>query len=200
MPGWHALGGLALASAAVTGTPGPSNLSLLAAGATFGIRRCRLYLLGTIGGTLLVLAAVATGVTALLRAAPVLAPLALVAGALYILWLAYHIAAAPPLAAAAGAGGRAPSWAGGMLIGIANPKAWIALAAVLVTARLSGSGLLAAGVKVGMVAVMVCAASATWLTAGRAVAPLFSAPRRARVINVCLAVALLAATALAIWA
>lgn len=200
MLNWHALGGLALTSAAVTGTPGPSNLSLLAAASTYGIARCRRYLLGIVAGTLLVLLAVAAGVTAMLRAVPVLVPVALAVGALYILWLAYHIATAPPLASSSPGRAGAPSWPGGLLLGVGNPKAWIALAAVFTTAQAAGTGLVAAGARIGVVAVMVCAASTTWLLAGRAVAPLFSAPRRARVVNVCLAAALVAATALAIWA
>ncbi|MBO0745348.1 MAG: LysE family transporter [Candidatus Dormibacteraeota bacterium] len=200
MVNWHALGGLALSAAAVTGTPGPSNLSLLAAGSAYGIGRCRRYLLGIVGGTLIVLAAVATGVTAMLRAAPVLVPVALVCGALYILWLAYHIATAPPLTSSLETRAAAPSWPGGLLLGVANPKAWIALAAVFATARAVGTGLVATGARVGVVAAMVCAASATWLVAGRVVAPLFSAPRRARIVNVGLAVALVGATALSIWA
>lgn len=200
MLGWHALGGVALASAAVTGTPGPSNLSLLAAASAYGIGRCRLYLLGIIGGTLIVLVAVAAGVTAMLRAVPVLVPLALGAGALYILWLAYHIATAPPLAQSPGERRDAPSWRGGLLLGVANPKAWIALAAVLTTSGRAGSGLLATGARVGVVAIMIGAASVTWLVAGRAVAPLFTAPRRARVLNVGLAAGLIAATALSVFA
>lgn len=197
---WQAVVGLALASAAVTGTPGPSNLSLLAAGSTYGIRRCRLYLAGIVAGTLVVLVAVAAGVTAMLRAVPVLVPVALAAGALYILWLAYHIATAPPLTSSPADRGAAPSWPGGLLLGVANPKAWIALAAVFTTARAAGTGLLAAGVRVGVVAVLVCAASATWLLAGRAMAPLFSAPRRAKIVNVCLAIALVAAMAFSVFA
>lgn len=200
MHGWHALGGLALAAAAVTGTPGPSNLSLLAAASTYGIARCRLYLLGIIGGTLIVLVAVAAGVTEVLRLVPVLVPVALAAGALYILWLAYHIATAPALAGSPEGRGRAPSWPGGLFLGLANPKAWIALAALFTTARGTGTGLLAAGARVGVVAIMVCAASVTWLVAGRMVAPLFVEPRRARVVNVCLAAALVAAAAFSVFA
>ena len=199
MLNWHALGALALAAAAVTGTPGPSNLSLLAAGSTYGVGRCRLYLAGIVAGTLIVLVAVATGVTAALRAVPVLVPIALVGGVLYILWLAYHIATAPPLPSSPGRS-AAPSWPGGLLLGVANPKAWIALAAVFATARAVGTGVPATGARVGVVAIMVCAASAVWLLAGRAVAPLFSAPRRARVVNICLAGALVAATAFSVFA
>lgn len=195
MLAWHALGGLALASAAVTGTPGPTNLSLLAAASTYGVGRCLRYLLGIIGGTLIVVLAAAAGVTAMLRAVPLLAPVELVAGTLYILWLACHIATAPPLASSPRAQRDAPSWPGGLLLGVANPKAWIALAAVFGTAQRESTGLLTTGAGVGVVALMVCAASATWLVAGRAVAPLFSAPRRARVVNVCLAAALVAAMA-----
>src|SRR5436190_6969480 len=43
-----------------------------------------------------------------------------------IVWLAYHIATAPPLSDRRGEP-AAPGLAGGALLGVANPKAWIAI-------------------------------------------------------------------------
>jgi threonine/homoserine/homoserine lactone efflux protein len=55
----------------------------------------------------------------------------------YILWLAYRIAIAPP---AVGAGrpreGRL-SFAGGTLLGAANPKSWVAIGAASASAHLA---------------------------------------------------------------
>ncbi len=42
----------------------------------------------------------------------------------YILWLAYHIATAPPLSEPTAAA-KAFTVAGGIILGIANPKAWV---------------------------------------------------------------------------
>jgi threonine/homoserine/homoserine lactone efflux protein len=45
---------------------------------------------------------------------------------------------------------------------------------------------------------MIVLINATWLLAGASFAPVFRDPRRARVVNVALAVALVVATALAV--
>src|SRR3954468_7809768 len=91
---------LVLASLAIMGSPGPATISLVAAGSAWGVRRSLPYLAGIVLGTVAVLLAVATGGTAALLAlpAPRWALLAVSAG--YILWLAYHVATAPPLARA----------------------------------------------------------------------------------------------------
>lgn len=100
---------LMLASVAVMGSPGPATLSVAIIGSTFGLRRALTYLLGIIVGTTAVLLAVAAGITATLLAVPALR-LALIAfSAGYILWLAYRIATAPPLAGRH-APGRPPSF------------------------------------------------------------------------------------------
>src|SRR5262249_60272804 len=72
---------------------------------------------------------------AALLAVPALKTALVVVSALYILWLAYHLATAPPLADNTGA--DPPSLAGGLLLGVANPKAWVAIAAVFASSRVS---------------------------------------------------------------
>ena len=125
-----------MTSLAIMGTPGPATISLTAAGSAYGVRRSLSYLVGIIAGTTAVLLAVATGITAALLALPAVRPALLAAGAAYIVWLAYHIATAPPLAAD-GSRSDAPGLVGGALLGVANPKAWIAIAAVFASARLA---------------------------------------------------------------
>ncbi|MGN6378723.1 MAG: LysE family translocator, partial [Gaiellales bacterium] len=94
---WGALGALMATSLAIMGTPGPATISLTAAGSTYGMRRSLAYLTGVIAGTVAVLLAVATGITAALLAVPAVRPAVIAAAVAYILWLAYHIATAPPL-------------------------------------------------------------------------------------------------------
>jgi threonine/homoserine/homoserine lactone efflux protein len=119
--------------------------------------------------------------------------------AAYIGWLAYHIATAPPLAAQT-ATSDAPSLAGGALLGVANPKAWVAIAAVFASAHLDDAAIVDAAIKVAVLSVMVVLINATWLVAGASLAPLLRDPRRARIVNTVLAAALVAATALAVLA
>src|SRR6202023_2494483 len=92
-------------------------------------RRSLGYVTGIILGTTAVLVAVAAGVVAVLMSLPRLAPVLVTASAAYIVYLAFKIATAPPLSRQDQAA-SAPSFAGGFLLGVANPKAWGAIAAV----------------------------------------------------------------------
>lgn len=194
---WGAVGPLLLISLAIMGSPGPATVSLVAAGSVCGVRRSLRYLIGIIAGTTIVLVAVATGVTAALLEVPAIGPILVWVSGAYLLWLAYHIATAPPLTEPAAAS-SAFSLASGALLGVANPKAWVAIAAVFASAHLADVGTTDAAAKVAALTPMVIVICTTWLVAGTSIAPLLREPRRARVVNVALAVALVVATALAV--
>ena len=193
---WGAAGALLLTSAAVMGSPGPATISLTAAGSAYGVRRSAGYLAGIVAGTTIVLIAVATGVTAALLAVPALRVALVAVSVAYLLWLAYHVATAPPLAERS-AEARAPKFAGGLLLGVANPKAWVAIAAVFASVRIAEAAAGDAAVKLVLLTGMIVVINVVWLIAGATLAPLLRDPRRSRVVNVALAVALVAATALA---
>jgi threonine/homoserine/homoserine lactone efflux protein len=188
---------LVLTALAIMGSPGPATVSLTATGSAFGVRRSLAYLSGIVVGTVLVLVAVATGLTAALLAVPALRPALIVVAAAYILWLAYHIATAPPLETQADAS-KAPTLRGGTLLGVANPKAWVAIAAVFAGTRIAEGATLDAAIKVAVLAAMIVVINSAWLLAGASLAPVLRDPRRGRVVNVALAVALVATTALAV--
>src|SRR5258708_32603619 len=155
---WGGAGTLLGTSLAVMGSPGPATISLTAAGSAFGVRRCAPYLAGVITGTAAVLAAVAAGITAALLAVPALRAVLTVIAIAYILWLAYHIATAPPATAAATAGSP-PSLTGGMRLGVANPKACIAITPVFRSGRLAPSPLahvLAKTLTLTLMAILIC--------------------------------------------
>ncbi|MFF4759836.1 LysE family translocator [Streptomyces sp. NPDC001292] len=191
---WTSAGPLLLVALAVMGSPGPATLSLVAAGSAYGVRRSFAYLMGIVIGTTAVLFAVATGVTAALLAVPSLRLGLLATSIVYIGWLAYNIMTAPPLSQNA-APSRSPSLAGGALLGIANPKAWIAIAAVFSTASLAESAAADAALKLVLLTVMIVLINGAWLFAGAALTPLLRAPRPARIVNVSMAILLVAATA-----
>lgn len=194
---WAAAGPLLLSSLAVMGSPGPATISLTAAGSAYGLRRSARYLVGVTAGTTIVLLAVASGVTVTLLAVPGLRAVLIVASAAYILWLAYRIATAPPLPAQQAAG-QAPSFTGGLFLGVANPKAWVAIAAVFASSRLASTAVTDATAKVALLTAMIVLIMISWLTAGATLAPLLRHPVRSRVINAALAAGLIGATALAI--
>src|SRR3977135_2820902 len=93
----------------------PAAISLVAAGSAYGVRRSLAYLVGIVVGTTLVLVAVAAGITAALSAVPATESVLIGISAAYILWLAYHIATAPPLSEQT-TRSDAPSLFGGALL------------------------------------------------------------------------------------
>lgn len=188
---------LVLASAAVMGSPGPATVGVAVVGSAYGVRRSLSYVIGMIAGTTLVLVAVATGITATLLAVPALRTVLIAFSATYILWLAYRIATAPPLAEQSEAA-DAPSFVGATLFAVANPKAWVAIAAVFTSARLAEGATADAAAKVGVLAVMIVLIMVGWLLAGVSLSPILRDARRARIVNVTLAAALVVTTALAV--
>ena len=194
---WGSVGTLVLISLAIMGSPGPATISLVAAGSVRGVRRSFPYLFGIIVGTTLVLVAVATGITAALLAVPAIASVLTWISVAYILWLAYHIATAPPLSKLTGAS-NAFSLMGGAMFGIANPKAWVAIAAVFASVHLADAPTDDTAAKIVVLTVTIIVICAAWLVTGRSIAPLLRDPRRARLVNAALAVGLVSATALAL--
>ncbi len=197
MPQSSALISLILTSLVVMGSPGPSTISLTAVGAAFGYRRSVPYMIGLMAGTAAVLLAVATGVVALALASPGLAPVLVGASAVYILYLAYKIATAPPLALQDPAA-RAPSIAGGFLLGAANPKAYVAIAAVFVGgAPLTKSPMLDAAAKTATLTAMIVVIHLLWLIAGVSLSRALRDPAISRFVNLLFAAILVLTTALA---
>ena len=191
----RSVGPLLFISAAIMGSPGPATISLVAAGSACGVKRAFAYLTGIILGTTTVLVAVATGITAALLAVPWIGSILIAVSAACILWLTYHIALAPPISVPIPAP-RGFSLLGGTLLGIVNPKAWVAIAAVFASTRLADTPAMDAAAKLVLLAAMIIAICASWLVAGSALARFLSDNRRARVVNLGLALALLGSTAL----
>jgi threonine/homoserine/homoserine lactone efflux protein len=193
-----ALASLILASLVVMGSPGPSTMSVTAVGAAFGFRRSLAYLAGIILGTTAVLVAVAAGVVAMLMSLPRLAPVLAAASAAYIAFLAFKIATAPPLSRQHQAA-SAPSFAGGFLLGVANPKAYLAIAAVFAGTTLAvESRLIDAMLKTGVLTITIVVIHLCWLTAGVSLSRLLHHPVSSRIVNLLFAAILIFTTIMAI--
>ncbi|GLS20054.1 threonine transporter RhtB [Labrys miyagiensis] len=190
-----ALLSLVLASLVVMGSPGPSTISVTAIASAFGLRRSLPYLMGIILGTCLVLLCVAAGLASILLSQPRLSPWLIGLSSIYILYLAYKIATAPPLAKA-DSGAVAPAFTGGLLLALANPKAYVAIAAVFAGARL---GLASEGaeslIKTAVLTIMIVLIHAGWSVAGASFARLLQQPATSRLVNLSFAAILAASTA-----
>lgn len=194
---WGSLVPLLVTGLATMGSPGPATISVTAAGAAYGVRNSLGYAAGITGRTWVVLVAVATGITVTLLAVPALRIVVIVFSAAYILRLAYHVATAPPLREA-DAGEHAPSFVGGAVLAVVNPKAWVAIAATFASARLADAPAADALVKVTILGGLLIVIMGGWLVTGASIAPLLRDPRRSRRFNLALAIALVVATALAV--
>jgi len=189
--------GFLLAGFALTGSPGPATLSLAATGAAFGARRGLGYMIGIIVGVVAVMALVASGLTGLMLALPGAASAMAALATAYIVWLAWRIATAPPLGEQASA--SAPSIVAGFFLGLANPKAYAAMAAlfsgfVLIHGRPGTDAIL----KALLLVCIMTAVDLAWLLAGSALTRCFREPALNRAINVAFAVLLVASVGLAL--
>jgi threonine/homoserine/homoserine lactone efflux protein len=190
---------LLIASLVVMGSPGPATMSVTAVGAAFGLRRSLQYLAGIVLGTIAVLLAVAAGLVAALLSVPSLASVLVAGSAIYILWLAFRIATAPPLSKAMTV--TAPTFAGGFLLAVANPKAYVAIAAVFAGSTLApGAPGLDAGLKIAVLSAMIVVIHIGWLLAGVAFSRVLYDPVSSRIANVLFAAALVVTTVVAVLA
>ncbi len=182
---------LVVSAAALMASPGPTTLSVTATSAAYGLRGSIAYMAGLNLGTIAVLLTMALGASALLFALPQLAMPVTVAASLYVLYLAYRIATAPPLS---GAGAKtAPGWLPGFALALANPKAYLAIGAVYASATLVPANTLAdAGLKCLILGLAIILIHALWALAGSSLTMLLRDPKASRLINLALAAALVA--------
>ena len=193
-----ALFGFIAAGFALAGSPGPNTLSLAAAGAAFGPGRSLKYMIGLNLGMVVVMGVTASGVTGLVLAVPGAAPVLVALAAAYMVYLAYRIATAPPLAENAG-DARQPSLAGGVFLSLVNPKAYAAMAALFSGFVLVGERPeLDAAFKILVLVAIIALVNVTWLFVGSALTRAFRQPRVNRAINVAFAALLVASVAFAL--
>ncbi|GJE03040.1 LysE family translocator [Methylobacterium isbiliense] len=106
-------------------SPGPNNVMLAASGANFGFARTLPHMLGVALGFPLLLVAVGLGLGGVFAAVPALHLVLKVAGAAYLLYLAWRIASADGKAGPAERPARPLSFWQAAAFQWANAKAWI---------------------------------------------------------------------------
>lgn len=195
---WRPVLALIWASVVIMGSPGPSTMSVTAVGAVYGFRRSLKYACGLIVGTTAVLLVVAVGIVTIVLSIPHATPILVTVSAVYLLYLAFRIATAPPLAGQR-AEVAAPVFAGGFLLAIANPKAYLAITAVFAgTSIFVEDRALDAAVKTALLSVMIILIHLCWLSAGASLSRVLQDPISSRVTNVLLAVSLVVVTVFAL--
>lgn len=179
------------------GSPGPATLSLAALGSAYGIRDSIPYYFGVVLGTTGVLLMIGLGLTGILLAHPELALIVTVAAALYILYLAYRIATAP-VGNEARDDAPPPAFRSGLVLAIANPKAFAAIGAVYSGHEIIEGNVVADGFwKIICLVMVIVVVNYLWLAGGSAFSSVLSNPRTSRVVNRVFACLLVASVGLA---
>jgi len=190
--------GLVLAGLALTGSPGPANVALAAAGAAFGARGGLGFMAGIVAGMVVVMAVIGFGVAGLVLALPGAVPVLSAAAAAYFLWLAWRIATARPLEEGTGQG-RRPSFMDGVFLSLVNPKAYAAMAALFSGfALVSGAPGTDLVLKIAVLTGLILTVEFAWLALGAVLKRLFRNPRVSRALNLVFALLLLASLAFAL--
>lgn len=194
-------------------TPGPNNIMLMTSGVNFGFRRTVPHVLGVVFGFPAMVLVVGLGIGTTLLTQPLVHTCATVIGILYLLWLAWHIAAADVTANEAaliaaeqkadaplvGSGyttrsaARPMSFLGAAAFQWINAKAWISIIGMLAIYAPKGYGVVGGILVVTLINLVASAASATtWALFGLAVARWLQNPVRRRLFNIAMALLLVA--------
>lgn len=178
-------------------TPGPGVLSTAGVGAAYGFRDGVRYVVGLMIGTNLVALAVVSGLAAVLLADDRIRTVLLWASAAYLAFLAFRIAFAGSKIAFIHRA-TAPGIVGGLLLQAINPKAYAVNTTLFTGFPLEG---MTFGTEIMVKFLIVNAIwlpiHLGWLWAGVALHQLDLSPRTQRVINIVMALSMLAVVALA---
>ena len=197
MPVQEALAFLLFAFVAA-GTPGPSNVLVMAAGARAGLLGGLRCLAGVVAGMALLMGLAVLGLGSVLQAVPS-GLLVLKAGSsLLLLRLAWQISGAPPPGDADDSG--AVGLREAFLFQWMNPKSWVvgASAAATFAAAPGQAPYFRAAAIAGLFAVAAAAGCGIWLVSGAMLRQWLQAPQRARLFNRSMG-ALLAASVVLLW-
>ncbi|MDP2355179.1 MAG: LysE family translocator [Beijerinckiaceae bacterium] len=171
-------------------TPGPNNVMLMASGVNYGFARTLPHMAGVVVGYSFLILMVGLGLGAVFAAFPPAYEVLRIAGATYLLWLAWKVARSGPVTE--GEGGRPFSFLEAAAFQWVNVKGLLmAVSAVAAFTRPQAFG--------GTLAVLVAIAggvsvlsTATWTLFGSALRPWLADPRRVRPFNIGMALLLVA--------
>jgi threonine/homoserine/homoserine lactone efflux protein len=176
-----------------TVTPGPNNVMLTASGLNFGFRRSGPHMLGICFGFPAMVLLVGWGMAGLFTTSALLHQTLRVLGTAYLVYLAYRIATAPPVAVEGESRSRPMRFWEAVAFQWVNPKAWVmAVSAATSYTTLHGDNFREVAV-IGAVFFLVSFPSAAlWTSFGLVIRRWLSDPRHIRALNLAMAMALLA--------
>ncbi|WP_048306426.1 LysE family translocator [Halomonas sp. PR-M31] len=178
------LGPAALYMISMTITPGPNNVMLTASGANYGYWRTLPHILGIMAGCFVLFAAIALGLGLLFERYPLFQSLLKIIGSIYLLYLAWKIANAPPPDLSSQGQGHPLTFWQAAGFQFANPKAWVmGLALMAGFLPEGGSTLLNALLLAGFAELIALPCISLWAGFGIAIGRLLRSERSWRIFN-----------------
>jgi threonine/homoserine/homoserine lactone efflux protein len=173
-------------------TPGPNNIMVTASAANFGVAPTMPHILGISVGFPVMLVALGLGPGQVLIAYPQAHFALKLAGAAYLVFLAWKIASASGVRVGE-AKGRPLTFTQAALFQWLNPKAWVIALGALTAYTTVGGAVVTETLVIAAIFVPICVvACAVWAVGGVALRRVLQAPTALRVFNVAMALLLLA--------
>jgi threonine/homoserine/homoserine lactone efflux protein len=193
-----ALGIFLTAAVGLLGSPGPAIAALIAVGRARGLVGGLPYFLGLQLGLATAAGVTAAGLFSLLAAFPSALRVMTIAATVYLIYLAYKIASSPIGETTQPSGGAHASPAAGFLLGMTNPKAYLAFASLLASYTLiKDSAQQDTFTKWFLLVAVMIVVDIVWLYVGAFLQGLILSPSSERVLNVTLGLTVLIAAGLA---
>jgi threonine/homoserine/homoserine lactone efflux protein len=193
-----ALGLFLAAAIGLLGSPGPAIAALIAVGRARGFAGGLPYFVGLQFGLALAAGITAAGLFSLLATFPSALRMMTIAATVYLVYLAWKISSSPVGETAQASNGAHASPAAGFLLGMTNPKAYLAFASLLASYTLvKSSAQQDAFTKWLLLVAVMIAVDIVWLYVGVFLRALMLSQKRERALNVALGLTVLIAAGLA---
>jgi threonine/homoserine/homoserine lactone efflux protein len=176
----------------MSSTPGPNNVMLTTSGANFGFRGALPQILGINVGVALQTFVCCLGLGRLFASAPLLQDGLRIAGALYLIVLAWKLSGAGSIVSSGEAPRPASFWQGLMFQAV-NPKTWVKAVTIASVFMPAGLGPLQGGLVAALLGSLIgFPCSSSWALFGVAIRRWLDDPRKRRLFNLAMGGTLLA--------
>jgi threonine/homoserine/homoserine lactone efflux protein len=189
-----------LGALVLLGSPGPAIAALVAVGRTQGFARGLGFYGGLQIGLALAAGISAAGLFSLLQAFPVVTLAMTIIATLYLIYLSYKIATAPVGVApqATGKTDFASTPLGGFLLGITNPKAYVAFVSLMASYSIVRTNSFAdSAIKWLLCVIVMIVVDIVWLWLGVVIQKANLTPKAERALNIAMGLTILATAVLA---
>lgn len=180
-------------------TPGPNNVMLTASGVNFGFARTVPHMIGVAFGFAVLIAAAGFGLGALFVAWPQAQAVLKIAGAAYLLWLAWKIATSAGVGGTGAVEPRPLTFMQAALFQWINPKGIVAalgaIALFVHPGRVVGDIAILTAVFTAATALSVV----TWTAFGAGLSRVLRDPVKVRIFNIVMALLLVASIVPMVW-